>query len=66
MGRGGPRPVDRSDQIADEGEAHPQCAFQPDVLWRRVGHDEERRRPRLIGTVAHVFVPTIGAVDDVE
>jgi hypothetical protein len=48
-GRGGPRLVDRGDQIADEGEAHPQFAFQPDVSRRRVCDDEERRRPCLIG-----------------
>ena len=66
MGRGGPRLVDRGDQIGDEGDAHPQFAFQPDLLRRRVGDDEERRRPRLIGAVPHLLVPTIGAVDDVE
>jgi uncharacterized protein (UPF0548 family) len=42
VGRDRPRPVDRGDQIVDEGHAHPQFAFQPDVLGRRmllhVGH----------------------------
>jgi hypothetical protein len=33
--RGGPRLVDRADQIADERDAHPQFAFKPHLSpWR--------------------------------
>jgi hypothetical protein len=66
MRRGGSSLVHRSGQIVDEGEAHPELSFEPNILRRRVGDDEERRRPRLIRAVPHVLVPTPGAVDDVE
>jgi hypothetical protein len=66
MRRRGPSLIERTGQIGDEGEAHPELSFEPNVLRRRVSDDEERRRPRLIGAVPHVLVPTVGAVDRVE
>ena len=63
---GGPGLVDRRAQIADEGDAHAQLAFQPDVIRRRVRDDEERWRSRLVGAIPHLLVPAVGAVDSVE
>src|SRR5439155_18438902 len=44
----------------------PSSSFEPNVLRRRVGDHEERRRPRLIRAIPHLLVPTPRAVDDVE
>ena len=66
IGGGGPSLVDCSRQIVDEGESHAQLPFQPNVMRRRVGDDEERKRPCRLGAVRHVLGPDVGRVDDVE
>jgi hypothetical protein len=51
MRRRGPSLVDRCGQTVDESEAHPQLSLDADILRRRVGDDEERRRPRRVDRV---------------
>ena len=56
MRRHGPSLIERTGQIVDEDEAHPELPFEANVRRRRVGDDEERRRPRLIRAVPPVLV----------
>ena len=58
--------VDGGGQIVDKGEPHAQLSGEPNVVWLRMGDDEERRCPGLVRAVSHLLVPTPGAVDDVE
>jgi hypothetical protein len=63
IARGRPGLGDRRfEPLGDEGEVE----GEPDGRGRGAGDHEERRPADLVRAVAHLVVPTSGAVDDVE
>ena len=44
----------------------PELLFQADMLRRRMGDDEERRRSHVVSAIPHLRRPAVGTIDGIE